>query len=229
MGFFLGNEVKYLKGVGPKKAESLNKLGIFKVEDLINYFPRAYDDRSIVKKLCDVEENERVTVECNIVNSVYTHFLGKYRSVSKVVISDGTEQAICTWFNQPYIGNQLKIDETYKFYGRFSRKNGGLELNSPVFDFCNKEKNTGKIISIYPLISDVKLSVLRNAIEDALNSIDYIPEILPEYIVKKYNLISYDKAIRKIHFPENLKDVEKAHRRLAFDEFLGMQLRNIET
>ena len=213
MEFFLGNEVKYIKGVGPKKAESLNKLGIFKVEDLINYFPRAYDDRSIVKKLCDVEENERVTVECNIVNSVYTHFLGKYRSVSKVVISDGTEQAICTWFNQPYIGNQLKIDETYKFYGRF----------------CNKEKNTGKIISIYPLISDVKLSVLRNAIEDALNSIDYIPEILPEYIVKKYNLISYDKAIRKIHFPENLKDVEKAHRRLAFDEFLGMQLRNIET
>ena len=113
---YLKKEVKYIKGVGLKKAESLNKIGIYTVKDLIEYFPRAYDDRSIVKKLADILEGERVTVEASIVNSVYTRFLGKFKSVSKVVISDGTEQAICTWFNKPYVSNQLKIDALYRFY-----------------------------------------------------------------------------------------------------------------
>lgn len=221
---YLKKEVKYIKGVGLKKAESLNKIGIYTVKDLIEYFPRAYDDRSIVKKLADILEGERVTVEASIVNSVYTRFLGKFKSVSKVVISDGTEQAICTWFNQPYFSNQLKIDAVYRFYGKFTRKNGGLELSSPVFDLSQCNKNTGKIIPVYPLTSDIKSSLLRNSIDEALKNIDMIPEILPDYIVKKYNLMNYDSAIRKIHFPEKIRDVEKAHRRLVFDEFLSMQL-----
>ena len=221
---YLKKEVKYIKGVGLKKAESLNKIGIYTVKDLIEYFPRAYDDRSIVKKLADILEGERVTVEASIVNSVYTRFLGKFKSVSKVVISDGTEQAICTWFNQPYVSNQLKIDAVYRFYGKFTRKNGGLELSSPVFDLSQCNKNTGKIIPVYPLTSDIKSSLLRNSIDEALKNIDMIPEILSDYIVKKYNLMNYDSAIRKIHFPEKIRDVEKAHRRLVFDEFLSMQL-----
>ena len=221
---YLKKEVKYIKGVGLKKAESLNKIGIYTVKDLIEYFPRAYDDRSIVKKLADILEGERVTVEASIVNSVYTRFLGKFKSVSKVVISDGTEQAICTWFNQPYVSNQLKIDAVYRFYGKFTRKNGGLELSSPVFDLSQCNKNTGKIIPVYSLTSDIKSSLLRNSIDEALKNIDMIPEILPDYIVKKYNLMNYDSAIRKIHFPEKIRDVEKAHRRLVFDEFLSMQL-----
>ena len=221
---YLKKEVKYIKGVGLKKAESLNKISIYTVKDLIEYFPRAYDDRSIVKKLADILEGERVTVEASIVNSVYTRFLGKFKSVSKVVISDGTEQAICTWFNQPYVSNQLKIDAVYRFYGKFTRKNGGLELSSPVFDLSQCNKNTGKIIPVYPLTSDIKSSLLRNSIDEALKNIDMIPEILPDYIVKKYNLMNYDSAIRKIHFPEKIRDVEKAHRRLVFDEFLSMQL-----
>ncbi len=221
---YLKKEVKYIKGVGLKKAESLNKIGVYTVKDLIEYFPRAYDDRSIVKKLADILEGERVTVEASIVNSVYTRFLGKFKSVSKVVISDGIEQAICTWFNQPYVSNQLKIDAVYRFYGKFTRKNGGLELSSPVFDLSQCNKNTGKIIPVYPLTSDIKSSLLRNSIDEALKNIDMIPEILPDYIVKKYNLMNYDSAIRKIHFPEKIRDVEKAHRRLVFDEFLSMQL-----
>ena len=221
---YLDKNIQYVKGVGPKKAESLNKIGIETVRDLIEYFPRAYDDRSVVKKLSEVIEGERVTVEASIVNSVYTRFLGKFKSVSKVVISDGSEQAICTWFNQPYVGNQLKIDEVYRFYGKFTRKNGGLELSSPVFELSNCNKNTGKIIPIYPLISDVKSSVLRNSINEALENITEVPEILPDYIVKNYKLMTYDSAIRKIHFPEKIKDVERAHKRLVFNEFLSMQL-----
>jgi len=221
---YLDKNIQYVKGVGPKKAESLNKIGIETVRDLIEYFPRAYDDRSVVKKLSEVIEGERVTVEASIVNSVDARFLGKFKSVSKVVISDGSEQAICTWFNQPYVSNQLKIDEVYRFYGKFTRKNGGLELSSPVFELSNCNKNTGKIIPIYPLISDVKSSVLRNSINEALENIAEVPEILPDYIVNNYKLMTYDSAIRKIHFPEKIKDVERAHKRLVFNEFLSMQL-----
>ena len=83
---------------------------------MIEYFPRAYDDRSVVKKLLEIIEGERVTVEASIVNSVYTRFFGKFKSVSKVVISDGSEQAICTWFNQPYVSNQIVIKIQVKLY-----------------------------------------------------------------------------------------------------------------
>lgn len=120
----LKKDVKYIKGVGPNRVKVLNKLGINSLKDLITYFPRAYEDRSQIKSICDIQDGEKATIEATIVQGVTTRMLMKRRSIAKAVISDGTENILVTWFNQPYIKSELKRGETYRFYGRVSIKNG---------------------------------------------------------------------------------------------------------
>jgi len=220
----LKKDVKYIKGVGPNRVKVLNKLGINSLKDLITYFPRAYEDRSQIKSICDIQDGEKATIEATIVQGVTTRMLMKRRSIAKAVISDGTENILVTWFNQPYIKSELKRGETYRFYGRVSIKNGEREMNSPVFDEIGKYKNTSKIIPIYPLTEDIKATTLRRIIEAGLESVGEIKETIPDYLLKKYSLISLNEAIHQIHFPDNFEMFHKARRRLVFDELLSMQL-----
>ena len=220
----LKKDVKYIKGVGPNRVKVLNKLGIYSVKDLITYFPRAYEDRSQIKSICDVQDGEKITIEATVVQGVNFRMLGKHKSVSKAIISDGTEEVLVTWFNQPYIKTEIKRGETYRFFGKIIIKNGIREMNSPVFDEIGNYKNTSKIIPVYPLTEDIKASTLRRIIEAGLSSIDEIKETIPDYILEKYSLISLDEAMHQIHFPDSFESFHKARRRLVFDELLSMQL-----
>ena len=220
----LKKDVKYVKGVGPNRVKLLNKLGIHSLNDLITYYPRAYEDRSQIKSICDVQDGEKVTIEATVVQGVATRMLMRHRSIAKAIISDGTENIIVTWFNQPYIKNEIKRGETYRFFGKVTIKNGEREMTSPVFDEIGKYKNTSKIIPIYPLTEDIKASTLRRIIETGLEIAGKIEETIPEYILKKYSLISLNEAIHQIHFPDDFDSFHKARRRLVFDELLSMQL-----
>ena len=124
----LKKDVKYVKGVGPNRVKLLNKLGIHSLNDLITYYPRAYEDRSQIKSICDVQDGEKVTIEATVVQGVATRMLMRHRSIAKAIISDGTENIIVTWFNQPYIKNEIKRGETYRFYGKVTIKNGEREM-----------------------------------------------------------------------------------------------------
>ena len=220
----LKTDVKYVKGVGPTRVQSLNKLGIFSVEDLITYYPRAYEDRSQIKQISDVVDGEKVTIEANIISGVNVRMMGRYKSIEKAVISDGSESCVITWFNQPYLQKQLKRGETYRFYGKMTVKSGIRELNTPSFDTLETHNNTGLIIPIYPLTEDIKASTIRRIMKECLNNIGTLEETIPEYIINEYNLFNYDKATRQIHFPETFEEFNKARKRLVFDELLSMQL-----
>ena len=87
----LKKDVKYIKGVGPNRVKVLNKLGINSLKDLITYFPRAYEDRSQIKSICDMQDGEKATIEATVVQGVTTRMLERHRSIAKAVISDGTE------------------------------------------------------------------------------------------------------------------------------------------
>jgi len=96
---------------------------------------------------------------------------------------------------------------------------------SPVFDEETKNKNTGKIIPIYPLTYNLSQNVLRGIIENAITLVNNsLPETLPKYILDEYKLLGINESIHKIHFPENFDEFEKARKRLVFEELLGMQL-----
>ncbi len=114
--------VKYIKGVGEARAKVLNRLGIFSVYDLITYFPRGYDDRSVIKKIVDIEDGERCTFKATLVSSVNMRMLGRYKSIAKATISDGTDNIQVIWFNQPYIAKNIQKGEVYKFYRKSRHK-----------------------------------------------------------------------------------------------------------
>lgn len=220
----LKKEVQYVKGVGPARAKSLNKLGIYTLEDLITYYPRDYEDRSKIQTIASVQDGEKCTIEGIAVTGVNMRMLGRCRSIEKLVIKDETDTCTITWFNQPYIKNQIHRGDTYRFYGKMTVKSGIRELNSPVFDAIKNSNNTGKIIPVYPLIYEIKSSTIRKVIQNGLELAGTLEETMPEYIVNKYNLISHDEATKQIHFPKDFEHFRKARRRLVFDELLSMQL-----
>ena len=221
----LKQNVKYVKGVGPNKVKLLNKLNIYSLKDLITYYPRDYEDRSIITKLEDVKDGEKYTIEGIALTEVNVRYAGKYKSFAKLIIKDDTDNCVVTWFNQPYVKDKIKRGEKYRFYGKISKKNGNIELISPTFDNVNDTKNTGKIIPIYPLTNSLTQNGIRAIIENGLKMIDgEIPETLPEKYIKEYKLLDINTATNKIHFPGNFEEFEKARIRLAFDELLSMQL-----
>ena len=224
----LSKEVQYIKTVGPSRAELLNKLGIFTLKDLITYFPREYEDRGKVKKICECIDGEMALIEAVVVSRI-VEIRMRGKSMYKLQLRDETGTCTALWFNQSYLKNIFKPGEKYKFYGKIASQYGRVEIASPVFDKENAERNTGKIIPIYPLTKNLTQNVLRKIIELGLSEVeDELEETLPEYILEKYKLMSLNETIKKIHFPDQLEDFEKARRRLAFEELLIMQLALLE-
>lgn len=112
----LKNDVKYVKGVGPSRVKSLNKLGIYTLEDLITYFPRDYEDRSQIKKIVELQNGEKATIEARAISSVSTRMLGRNKSIEKLMVTDESDNCTITWFNQTYISKQIKRGSTYRFF-----------------------------------------------------------------------------------------------------------------
>ena len=221
----LNLDVKFVKGVGPNRATLLNKIGINSLYDLITYYPRDYEDRSNPKKIAEVMDGEETLIEAIVVSKMSEIRIRKGMTIYKLIVRDDTATCTVTWFNQSYLKNIFNLGEKYKFYGKINNKYGKIDMASPVFDLENKDKNTGKIIPIYPLTYNLSQNTIRQIIENGLLMVDgKMEETLPEYLIKEYNLLELNTAINKIHFPNNFKEFELARKRLVFEELLGMQL-----
>ena len=221
----LNKDVKFIKGVGPARAKLLNSLGVFTLSDLITYFPRDYEDRGKPKNIAEVEDGEEALIEAICVSRIMEKRIRKNMVIYKLSVRDETGLCHITWFNQKYLKNRFKLGETYKFFGKAQKRIGFIEMNSPVFDSENTNKNTGKIIPLYPLTYNLSQNVIRQIMENALKEVNQeLQETLPEYLLKEYNLDDINKAIKCIHFPENFEEYNKAKKRLVFEELLVMQL-----
>lgn len=221
----LNKNIQYIKGVGPARVKLLNKLGIYTLNDIINYFPRTYEDRSKTKKLSDIYDGEEILVIAKVITTVVVRKIRKGLTIYKVIVSDKTNNCEITWYNQEYIKNKIKKGNTYKFYGKVNSKFGKLEMNTPIVEEINISKNTGKIVPIYSSTNNLTQNVLRLIVENAIEEIKgQIKETLPEYILKEYNLCNLEHAIKKIHFPDNFSEYNIARKRLVFEEIMTMQL-----
>lgn len=221
----LNKDVKFIKGVGPARAKLLNSLGIVTLGDLITYFPRDYEDRGKPKNIAEVEDGEEVLIEAICVSKMMEKRIRKNMVIYKLSVRDETGLCHITWFNQRYLKNRFKLGETYKFFGKVQKRIGFIEMNSPVFDSEDTNKNTGKIIPLYPLTYNLSQNVIRQVMENALKEVnEELQETIPEYLLKEYNLDNINKAIQDIHFPENFEEYNNAKKRLVFEELLVMQL-----
>ena len=223
------SDIKYIKGVGPKMAENLNKCGIFNVLDLLLYFPRDYEKVSAHKSILGWEENEKVIVECDVLNILKDIRLKNNKTLSTIVFCQGDNQFKGKWFNQTYAKNSFKISNKYIITGKVSKFKDKITIMNPkIVKNTSMDANTSldanKIIAKYPLKNNITNNFFNKIISDVLCNIEII-ENLPKWIVEKYCFRSLSDATRNIHSPKSLELLNESKKRLKFQELFTYSLK----
>ena len=215
-------ELKDIKGIGEKKLALLNKLGIFTVNNLLEYFPYSYIDTTKFKKISEITEEGSYSYRLKII-SLMENRKKKNIRVTKFLTMD-EEMNYCTivYFNNIFISKNLKINNVYEMYGRAKLLGKNVEIQSPTMQ--NKVNIIGSVIPQYHLCKGISNLDLVKIIQNLLKKNSYFEEKLPSNILNELNLESYDNAIRNIHFPKDNESFIRAKRRLAFDEIFYFQL-----
>ena len=226
----LNTPIQYIKGVGPKRVDALNRVSIYTVNDLLHYYPRRYLDRSTVKSIKDIQINDEVTIIGNV--EVCGERRTRKGTLFQVVLSDGTGLTTLVWFNSvKYIKNSIKKGNRLAVHGKIEFYKG-LQIVHPDYDKLDSDAdpiNTGSIIALYPLSAELKRAKLEHrSFRRIINSIDLfilsVTDHLDESIIKEERLISLPKALKGIHFPKSNGDLKASIQRLKFDEHFFLQL-----
>ncbi|MDU5881169.1 MAG: ATP-dependent DNA helicase RecG [Clostridium perfringens] len=218
------DDIGLVKGVGPKLKERLNKVGIFTVLDLLLYFPRDYEFLNDDISLNGDTSDEKAILKCKVQSYGSSIRTRNGKTLTTINFTYNNLKVIGKWFNQPYIKRNFILGNEYNLMGRFKKVNNTLEVINPLIP-C-KEANKSEILPIYTLKNGLTNKILVKLINEILKNM-IIKENLPDEIVKKYKLISLDKAIRSIHFPEGRGELQSAINRLKFQELFTYSLKII--
>ncbi|HHQ4318315.1 ATP-dependent DNA helicase RecG [Clostridium perfringens] len=218
------DDIGLVKGVGPKLKERLNKVGIFTVLDLLLYFPRDYEFLNDDISLNGDTNDEKAILKCKAKSYGSSIRTRNGKTLTTINFTYNNLKVIGKWFNQPYIKRNFILGNEYNLMGKFKKVNNTLEVINPLIP-C-KEANKSEILPIYTLKNGLTNKILVKLINEILKNM-IIKENLPEEIVKKYKLISLDKAIRSIHFPEGRGELQSAINRLKFQELFTYSLKII--
>jgi ATP-dependent DNA helicase RecG len=220
----LDTPAQYIKGVGPKVAKLLKKLGITVVEDLIYYFPRDYEDRSKIKPISELTTSAHEIIRGEIVNINNQTTRNRF-SILKIEIADRSGSIQAVWFNQPFLARLFRQGMKLILSGKIEISDYEGVMQFIVKDFEIFTGINPKIVPFYPLTDRLYPKKIRSIIQTVLdNCLDEVEEILPEKIIKKYKLEDLKKAIEQLHYPKTLSEVKKAHYRIAFEDFFLFQL-----
>ena len=235
-------DVMYMKGVGPKIAYKLNKLGIYTAQDLIMYFPKKHIDYSSRTLIRNLKEGENTTV-FGYIRSVSAFNTKNNLSVVKVTVTDESGrielsffQAKSNRFMLERIKSQFPVNAGIKLSGKVKRNNfdGKLTFDKPNYSIMtgefledkNSNLNLARIVPIYTVCEDLSIKVLRRAIFNAINTYkNEIDNVLPDYIREKYGILNKKIAVEQIHFPESIELLEQARFSLIFEELFLIQLK----
>ena len=213
------------KYITAKQLSNLKSLGINTIYDLIYYFPRAYDDRTNIKKIGELKFNEYVVLKATVMSAVnLTVRSGK--KIVKAMVSDGTGMMEILWFGMPYIKKSLRIGEEYLFIGQ-TKKSAVFQLINPEYKlFSGQQKaSESEILPIYSSNKNITQNSLRKLVEKFLvNFLNYFEENIPKKLIKEYKIMERKSAIKNIHYPVSMKEIEEAKRRFAIEELLILEL-----
>ena len=220
----LFDKVIDLPKIGEKKQKLLNYLGIYNIYDLLNYFPRKYEDRRIFKKISEIKVREKVCVHAKIIR--YEKVTYKFKkSIINIYVQDDTGTACIKLFNNNFILADLEKGREIFFYGLSEENIDILQFNSPEIDFDSKGKKTGLIYPLYPLTKGLRNTEIINIVKYAIENADLNDfEMLDEDIRKKYRLLSSEEAIKNIHFPKDIEILKQSRYRCIFNEFFDLNI-----
>lgn len=221
----IDSPVSDLHGVSKAYAQRLHRLGVETIRDLLYLFPHRYDDFRALKTIDQLDYGEEVTIVGTIWET-QNRESRRGKTVTTSIISDGTSTIQATWFNQPYLTKALKPGRQIVLSGKVDQYLGRLTLPSPAWEPLDQELiHTGRLVPVYPLTKGIGARWMRRLMK---RTVDYwslrLPDHLPVSLRERAGLLDLENAIQGIHFPDDWERVKKARHRLAFDEFLLIQL-----
>ena len=226
----LNTPIKYIRGVGPKRATALATAGIDTVNDLLHYYPRRYLDRTTVKSIHELKKGDQATMVGTV--EVCGERQMRKRKLFQAVLSDGTGMITLVWFNGiKYIKNAVQKGDRLAVHGKVEFYNG-FQIVHPDFDKLDSDAdpiNTGTIIPLYPLTAELKKVRIdhrsfRRIIKENEEMFSIIEDYFEESVLSEQKLIPLQTALQHIHFPESRKNLLAAMERLKFDEHFFLQL-----
>ena len=222
----LDAKLTVLQGVGPRHAETLSKLGLQTLGDMLYYYPRRYDDYSQLKPIKDLFYGEQVTVIGTIQTVHSRPIRGGKATIIEVIISDGTAGLRLSFFNQPWLANRFKASEAISVSGKVDQYLGRLVMNSPDWESVEVESlHTNRIVPVYSLTERVTQKWLRNVMRQV---VEYwaprVVDALPESTRTSAQLMTLPQALMQVHFPDSQEQLKAARERLAFDEIFYLQM-----
>ncbi|MGB9716134.1 MAG: ATP-dependent DNA helicase RecG [Thermodesulfovibrionales bacterium] len=239
--------IQYIKGVGPKRAKLLNRLGINTVKDALYYLPYRYEDRSNLKKISELRYGNIETITGKVVSAEIIHTPRKDIKIFELVVNDGSGILKGKWFNQPFMKKNFRVGQEVILCGTVKANpywGIGFEMDNPEYEILDDTHESGlksgddsfihtnRIVPIYKVTSGLSVRQMRSIMFNIVHS--YINDIIdpvPEEILIRNNLPSLSEVIANIHFPNNGSDIEalnrgssRFHRRLSFDELFMLEL-----
>lgn len=215
----LDSSVLEIKGIGPKSAEAFEKAGMFTVNDVIRYFPRAYEEFRAPVSFAELQEEEVQAVAAFITKQPAVVKTGRYQITSATVVENDISLQL-RWFNMPFLRNTLKRGFLYIFRGNVVKKGKNYWMEQPKFYTPAEYQELENCMQpVYPLVHGLTNKMVSKAVRQVMDNIPAFEETFPEVLRRHYQLAEYNFAVSNIHFPVSRDDLLIARRRLVFEEF----------
>lgn len=223
----LSSRIEDLPRTSKKILPALKKLGIRTARDLLFHFPSRYEDFSNRKNISEIAVGEVVSIQGRIQKIKNLFLPGRRLTITEVIVEDETGRIKAVWFNQPFLTKNLKEEDIVSLSGKLMLRKQGTVLSNPAYEKIKTGEttlHTGRLVAVYPETSGVSSRWFRFLIKSHSRLIGDVSEILPLELRKKYALPEIKKALRDIHFPQNISEAEAAQKRFIFEELLLLQL-----
>ena len=215
----LNTSVQYIKGIGEARAKALEKLGITTLRELIGFFPRRYEDRSVIYPITELPVGETACCRAMIAGAPTSRRITGGRTVVKVRAVDDTGVLDVTFFNQAYRQQSLHVGESFVFCGKVEGNLLRRQMVNPLMEPDGQHQLTGRIMPVYPLTKGVSQLLLQKAMRQGLDECrELMPDVLPDQVRMAHQLCYVNYAYENIHFPTSFEALGQAHRRLVFEE-----------
>ncbi len=215
------SDIKYLRGVGEKRAAMLSKLGISTLGDLLTFYPRIYEDWSRIIPISEAPMNETVCIRAIVGSRCIEHRIRKGMTLYKTEVTDGENLLDITFFNNKYAAGKLEQGKEYLFYGKITGRGYYRSMNSPEF---TEFTGDGRLRAIYPQTAGLNSRAIERLIANAFELCTDFPDPIPVEIREAYCLMNLRDALLNIHFPQSIDLLSEAKRRLIFEELFLLEL-----
>lgn len=219
----LNDPISLIKGIGEQTAAKFAKLNVHTVEDLLQLFPRRYEDFANVSSISEIKPGP-ITVSA-VVESISGRRVRRGLHITEAILADKTGKIRAVWFNQAYREHQFGPNQPFIFTGDYNFNRNRYVLNNPSAEKVSElteGSGKGEIIPIYPETKGLNSKTIRQAVDRVLPLIRILPETLPDQLVKPEKLLSYAEALYQLHKPESSEMLDRARERMAFEELFEL-------